>query len=136
MKRDASEKSEPVPLPDIVRQLYEAATSDPWRPGRRPAGEGGDADRPLGAHGLRIHAALSRAQKKSFVRAIKPLRRLLRNQGAVNDSLVEALFHLHAQSDEMRASITTLEKRIFALEKEARRVNSGPSDTPTIAGGR
>jgi len=49
---------------------------------------------------------------------MKPLRRLLRNQGAVNDSLIDALFHLSAQTQEMVEEIRDLRTQLAALQKQ------------------
>jgi len=49
---------------------------------------------------------------------MKPLRRLLRNQGAVNDSLIEAVFHLSAQTQEMVEEIRDLRMQLAALRKQ------------------
>lgn len=53
-----------------------------------------------------VEVALRRAQSKTYVRTIKMLRRCLRNQGAVNDSLIAAVCELitvnRQMSDELR----------------------------------
>ena len=69
-----------------------------------------------------VQNALHRALRKSFVHAIKPLRRLRRNQGAVNDSLIEAGFHLAAEVNEIEtrtgAELVKLQQRIVELETQ------------------
>lgn len=71
-----------------------------------------------------IRNAIDRAWRKSFVRAIKPLRRLLRNQGAVNDSLIEAANHLLARTDELVAELSKLQRSLSALEIQIRQLRS------------
>ena len=48
-----------------------------------------------------IQTSLGRAQQKQFVKSVKPLRRIFRNQGAVNDSLIEAVHQLALQNQEL-----------------------------------
>lgn len=48
-----------------------------------------------------IQTSLGRAQQKQFVKSMKPLRRIFRNQGAVNDSLIEAVHQLALQNQDL-----------------------------------
>jgi hypothetical protein len=64
---------------------------------------------------------------------MKPLRRLLRNQGAVNDSLIDALFHLCAQTQEMVEEIRDLRRQLAALQKQIPPVPPRPGDTGPIS---
>ena len=73
-----------------------------------------------------IQEALDRAHRKTFVRTIKPLRRLLRNQGAVNDSLIEAVYHLFAQNREFITELSKLQRRLFALELQVQELGAEP----------
>lgn len=121
MKTQASEKSDPVPLQEIMEQLYNAATSSPRGPG--PS-----------FHSIQIYNSLNRASRKSFVRAVKPLRRLLRNQGAVNDSLIEALHHLSAQTQEMIEEMSELQRRVSTLQTQIRLLCAEPGGTSATPG--
>jgi hypothetical protein len=114
----AGDKSTDVPLTEIINQLYDAASTDPWRPSHRVVRKPLPAGLTSDAHLSHVYDSLDRARRKSFVRAMKPLRRLLRNQGAVNDSLIDALFHLSAQTQEMLEEITDLRKQLAALQKQ------------------
>jgi hypothetical protein len=116
MKTQASEKSSAVPLPEIIKELYNAATSSPRGPGP-------------GFHSIHIYNSLNRASQKSFVRAVKPLRRLLRNQGAVNDSLIEALYHLSAQTQEMIEEMSEVRRRVSTLQTQIRLLSPEPGGT-------
>jgi hypothetical protein len=73
-------------------------------------------------HETRIHSSLHRARTKTFVRMAKPFRRLFRNQGAVNDSLIEAVHHLAAQNEEMLQQIEDLKGVVNGLRNQLRRV--------------
>ena len=105
-----------MPLKEIMKQLYNAADSDSWRPGSHVVTKAIPASVTSAVHTADARRALSRAAAKSFVKAAKPLRRLLRNQGAVNDSLIEALWHLSLQAEEMLEEIRQLQRRIASLE--------------------
>ena len=105
-----------VPLKEIMKQLYDAAESDSWRPGSHVVTKEIPVSVTSAVHTADVRRALSRAAAKSFVNAAKPLRRLLRNQGAVNDSLIEALWHLSLQAEEMLEEISRLQRRMAALE--------------------
>ena len=102
-----------MPLADIMKQLYDAAVSE--QTGTIP-----NQPLPINARlSLRsepIKNAIHRAYRKSVVQAMKPFRRLLRNQGAVNDSIIEALFALSAQTEDMVQEMTELQRRINVLE--------------------
>jgi hypothetical protein len=73
---------------------------------------------------LQIDAALARAQKKTFIRTIKPLRRLIRDQGAVNDSLIEAVYHLNAQNKELLEQVENLGAVVSRLRRQLRRLRT------------
>jgi hypothetical protein len=64
---------------------------------------------------------------------MKPLRRLLRNQGAVNDSLIDALFHLSAQTQEMVEEIGDLQRQLAALQTQIPPARPGPGDASSIS---
>ena len=112
-----------------MKHLYDAARSDTWRPGPAPDNQAIPMTLTLSSHTGKIQLALDRAAKKTFVQAAKPLRRLLRNQGAVNDSLVEALVHLFSLTQEMINEISELQRRISVLEQSAQPSPAGNLET-------
>ncbi len=116
----ANEESGSVPLEEIMQQLYDAARSDTWRPGPAPANKPIPMSLTSSSHTAKIQRSLDRAARKTYVRAAKPLRRMLRNQGAVNDSLVEALVHLFSLTQEMIKEISDLQRRVTMLEENTR----------------
>jgi hypothetical protein len=109
----------------IANWIYEGATAKPRRPGRRLQGSQPASDfasrLTTALRSQRIHTALHRAATKTFVRAIKPFRRILRNQGAVNDSLIEASHELSIQYEELNAELLALRAEMEALRKELNR---------------
>ncbi|MFL6514232.1 MAG: hypothetical protein ACJ8M1_04345 [Chthoniobacterales bacterium] len=124
----ANDDSAAVRLEEVMNQLYDAASSEQWRPGPHPM------DRPIplsltsSSHTAHVQRALDRAAGKSFVPAIKPLRRLLRNQGAVNDSVIEAVYHLFAQNQELIKEITELQQRLAVVERRVESRRKPPVD--------
>jgi hypothetical protein len=69
--------------------------------------------------------ALNRARTKTDVRTIKPLQRLRRNQGAVNEGLIDSFSALIAVNKQMAAEISALSSEMATLrqllaESEAR----------------
>ncbi len=55
-----------------------------------------------------IQTSLGRAQQKQFVKSVKPLRRIFRNQGAVNESLIEAVHQLALQNQDLIEEMSEL----------------------------
>src|SRR2546426_6022594 len=55
-----------------------------------------------------VNSELHRAHSKSFVRMVKPFRRLRRNQGAVNESLIRAVNELCNINHEMAREIEVM----------------------------
>ena len=112
-----------------MKQVYDAASSDSPAAGEDASSKPLPINAKLGLRASTIQKAVERAYRKSFVRAVRPLRRLLRNQGAVNDSVIEALFDLSAQTQEMIEEIAALQARLNVLEthmNELRSKASGP----------
>ena len=61
--------------------------------------------------------ALNRARTKTEVHTIKPLQRLRRNQGAVNEGLIDAFSALLAVNKQMAAEISALSSEMAALRQ-------------------
>jgi hypothetical protein len=61
--------------------------------------------------------ALNRARAKTDVNTIKPLRRLRRNQGAVNEALIDAFGALVAVNKQMASEITALSEEMATLRQ-------------------
>ncbi len=70
--------------------------------------------------------ALNRARNKNDIDTIKPLRRLRRNQGAINEALIDALSALIAVNKQMAGEIAGLSGEVTTLRQElAKRETSG-----------
>jgi len=61
--------------------------------------------------------ALNRARSKTDVNTIKPLRRLRRNQGAVNEGLIDSFSSLIAVNKQMATEITALSADLAMLRQ-------------------
>jgi hypothetical protein len=120
VKKQEQQALKPALEKEVMDRLYGAASSDGSRPGRHTTTKS-YSTQPTIRHAMQVDRALDRARRKSFVRTIKPLRRLMRNQGAVNDSLIEAAFHLSARVNELGADLTNLQRRINELESQLRK---------------
>ena len=70
--------------------------------------------------------ALGRARAKNDIDTIKPLRRLRRNQGAINEALIDSLSALIAVNKQMAAEIAGLSGELATLRQQlAQRKTSG-----------
>jgi hypothetical protein len=61
--------------------------------------------------------ALGRARAKNDIDTIKPLRRLRRNQGAINEALIDALSALIGVNKQMAAEVAGLSGELAALRE-------------------
>jgi hypothetical protein len=61
--------------------------------------------------------ALNRARAKTSVKMIQPFRRIRRNQGAVNEALIDSFGALVAVNKQMAAEITALSAELGALRQ-------------------
>ena len=127
MKTQAGEKQSGVSVEQIMKQIYDAAGGRPGEPDHHPVNDPLPIALKLSLRASRIEKALSRASRKSYVRALKPFRRFLRNQGAVNDSLIEGVTELSAQTQAMIEEIGELQRRVASLEIQLRQLRSGQS---------
>jgi len=75
--------------------------------------------------------ALNHARAKTEVNTIKPLRRLRRNQGAVNEGLIDSLSALMAVNKQMAAEIAALSADMAALRQRLAE-NETPSSDSTF----
>jgi hypothetical protein len=70
--------------------------------------------------------SLGRARAKNDIDTIKPLRRLRRNQGAINEGLIDSLSALIAVNKQMAAEIAGLSGELATLREQlAERKTSG-----------
>jgi hypothetical protein len=77
--------------------------------------------------------ALNHARKKTDVHAPKPLRRLRRNQGAVNEGLIDSLSALIAVNKQMASEITALSTDVATLRQRLAE-NETESTSPETLG--
>lgn len=114
--------STPVSVAEISERVRLAAKTDGWNPGRQftshrvPPAERNDF------YGGQIQAALRRARGKTFVNKAKPLRRIFRNQEAVNESVIEAAHYLALQQQELTAELNRIREgaRACLVRKRAK----------------
>ena len=106
---------DPLSVTEISQRIRQAAVAKSWRPGHHLSSGPASLPETGSFHTSRIQAALQRARRKTFSKQIKPLRRLSRNQGAVNDSLIEAVHHLALQNEEMREELSDLRDLVHSL---------------------
>jgi hypothetical protein len=62
--------------------------------------------------------SLGRARAKNDIDTIKPLRRLRRNQGAINEGLIDSLSALIAVNKQMAAEIAGLSSELASLRQQ------------------
>lgn len=109
---------------EISNWVRSAANTKAGRPGH-PAGSASEAT--FAAYELHVAGAqssLKRARLKTFVKMVKPFRGMFRNQGAVNDSLIEAIHHLAAQNQVLAERISDLRDLIDGLRRQVRHTPS------------
>jgi hypothetical protein len=70
--------------------------------------------------------ALNRARNKTDVHTIKPLRRLRRNQGAVNEGLIDAFSALLAVNKQMAREIAALSSEAAELRQRLAEFEAAP----------
>jgi hypothetical protein len=108
------------------------------RPASKPAGKASAGFGSYGNHPgfdfKKARQALNRARAKTDVNTIKPLRRLRRNQGAVNEALIDSFSALVAVNKQMASEIAALSADMAALRQrlsESETLQDAASD-PTI----
>ena len=133
MKRPKQQLSGSPLEKETPNGLDETSSSEARHPGRYVVAKSDVPPETPISNAAHVQNALDRARRKSFVRAIKPLRRFRRNQGAVNDSLFEAGCHLAAQANETEAELTKLRRRIAELEARVRKSHLFGPGSETIS---
>lgn len=92
--------------------------------------------RPQGNHPgfdfKKARQALNRARAKTDVNTIKPLRRLRRNQGAVNEALIDSFSALVAVNKQMASEITALSTDVAALRQRLAENEAPTTSDPTF----
>src|SRR4051812_22093378 len=71
--------------------------------------------------------SLQRARAKNDIDTIKPLRRLRRNQGAVNEALIDCLSAALAVNKQMAAEIAGLSGEIAILRQQVAETENDPA---------
>ena len=118
-------------IADWMRSATTRPASQPPA-GRLPAGATTRRHHP-GFDFKKTRDALNRARTKTDVHTIKPLQRLRRNQGAVNEGLIDAFSALIAVNKQMAAEISALSSEMATLrqllaESEARSASAENSE--------
>lgn len=118
-------------------QIAEWMRTAAARPAATQAGGRSFAERTIRHHHpgfdfKKTREALNRARTKTDVHTIKPLQRLRRNQGAVNEGLIDAFSALIAVNKQMAAEISALSSEMATLrqllaEREARSTSENNS---------
>ena len=121
----------PALSPEQIAKWMRAAATQP-RP-EQPA-EHASTPSPFRRHpGFDFKSArqsLGRARAKNDIDTIKPLRRLRRNQGAINEALIDALSALIAVNKQMAGEIAGMSGELATLrerlvERETRAISGG-----------
>ena len=114
----------------ITKWMRLAATRQISRPapGRAPTDLGLYRDY-LGVDFEKAEQALNRAQAKTCVKTIKPFRRLRRNQGAVNQALIDSFGALLEVNKQMKSEIAALSMDIAALRQSLAKNDALPNST-------
>ncbi len=103
-------------------QIAEWMRTAAARPATRQTGGRPSIDRTMGHHHpgfdfKKTRDALNRARTKTDVHTIKPLQRLRRNQGAVNEGLIDSFSALIAVNKQMAAEISALSSEMATLRQ-------------------
>lgn len=126
----------PALTPEQITKWMRLAVARPASrnaPGRTPPDISSYGHHP-GFDFKKARQALNRARAKTEVHTIKPLRRLRRNQGAVNEALIDSFSALVAVNKQMASEIAALSADLAALRQrltESETLRDEASD-PTI----
>jgi hypothetical protein len=122
----------PALSPEQIAKWMQAAAAEPRR--EQPAERAAMAPSAFRHHpGFDFKSArqsLGRARAKNDIDTIKPLRRLRRNQGAINEALIDALSALIAVNKQMAGEIAGMSGELASLrqrlvETETHRISGG-----------
>jgi hypothetical protein len=109
----------PALSPEQITKWMQAAATEP-RPeqtGERSALAAAIFRRHPGFDFKSARQSLGRARAKNDIDTIKPLRRLRRNQGAINEALIDALSALIGVNKQMAAEIAGLSGELASLRE-------------------
>ena len=117
----------PALSPDQITQWMRTAASrpQPEQTGERKAVSTSTFRRHPGFDFKSARQALGRARAKNDIDTIKPLRRLRRNQGAINEALIDALSALIGVNKQMAAEIAGLSGELAALRERLAETETG-----------
>jgi len=107
----------PALSPEQITKWMQAAATQPRpeQPGKRDALPPATFRHHPGFDFKSARQSLGRARAKNDIDTIKPLRRLRRNQGAINEALIDALSALIGVNKQMAAEIAGLSGELAAL---------------------
>ena len=115
----------------ITKWMRAAATQPRLeQPVARAAGAPSSFPRHPGFDFKSARQSLGRARAKNDIDTIKPLRRLRRNQGAINEALIDALSALIAVNKQMAGEIAGLSGELATLREQL-----AQRETDTTSGG-
>jgi hypothetical protein len=109
----------PALSPEQITKWMLAAAAQPRteQTGARTAASPANFRRHPGFDFKSARQSLGRARAKNDIDTIKPLRRLRRNQGAINEALIDALSALIGVNKQMAAEIAGLSGELAALRE-------------------
>lgn len=117
----------------ITKWMRVAVARPASKPANAPAAVGfGSYGNHPGFDFKKARQALNRARAKTDVNTIKPLRRLRRNQGAVNEALIDSFSALVAVNKQMASEIAALSTDMATLRQrlsESEALQDAASDT-------
>lgn len=110
----------PALSPEQITKWMRAAAAQPRssQPAERVAGPPSTFRQHPGFDFKSARQSLGRARAKNDIDTIKPLRRLRRNQGAINEALIDALSALIAVNKQMAAEIAGLSGEFATLREQ------------------
>ena len=110
----------PALTPEQIAKWMRASATQPRQeqPGERAAAPASAFRRHPGFDFKSARQALGRARAKNDIDTIKPLRRLRRNQGAINEGLIDALSALIAVNKQMAAELAGLSGELASLREQ------------------
>ncbi len=109
----------PALSPEQITKWMRASAAQPRmeQPGERSAPSPTNFRRHPGFDFKSARQSLGRARAKNDIDTIKPLRRLRRNKGAINEALIDALSALIGVNKQMAAEIAGLSGELAALRE-------------------